>query len=141
MRCPDMSDTCMATADQAADQATAPASRAVRVAMVLCAGWCRTCDAYRQVFEELRAAHAGVQWHWVDIEDDAELVDDIDIKTFPTLVLADGERVWFAGPVLPHADVAHRLLAHASGPDVRELDDAQVWATLVRAVRARGAPH
>lgn len=133
-----MSDLCMATADPPADPAAEGAIRARRVAAVLCAAWCRTCDAYRPVFDALRVAHADVQWHWVDIEDDAELVGDIDVQTFPTLVLADGEHVWFAGPVLPHADVAHRLLVRAGGPESREVDDAPVWVALVRALQASG---
>lgn len=130
-------------APEMSDTGTTPTSRAdpgaARIAVVLCAGWCRTCDAYRPVFEALRTGHGGVRWHWVDIEDDADLVDDIDVQTFPTLVLADGDRVWFAGPVLPHAEVAHRLLVREAGPDLRDVDDAQVWTALVRAVRARGA--
>jgi hypothetical protein len=128
--------TCIATGPRTAAPAAVGRSR---IAVVLCAGWCRTCDAYRPVFDALRVAHPGVQWHWVDIEDDAGLVGDIDIQTFPTLLLAEGERVWFAGPVLPNADVAHRLLAHACGPDGREVTDAQDWAALVRALQAHGA--
>lgn len=113
------------------------ATEAGRVAVVLCAGWCRTCDAYRPVFDTLRVAHPGVRWHWVDIEDEAELVDDIDIQTFPTLVLADGGRPWFAGPVLPKADVALRLLAQPMGAAGGVVDDASAFAALVAALQRR----
>ncbi len=114
-----------------------PDAGASRVAVVLCAGWCRTCDAYRPVVDVLRAAHPEVTWHWVDIEDDAALVDDIDIQTFPTLVLADGGRPWFAGPVLPRADVALRLLAQPVGAARGPVDDADAFAALVGALPAR----
>ena len=83
----------------------------------LCAAWCRLCDDYRAVFErlaaELRASTPGVQVHWIDIEDEATLVGDLDIETFPTLVIAGPDAVRFAGALTPHEDTLRRLLAHA----------------------------
>ena len=80
----------------------------------LCAAWCRTCDAYGPVFDaavaELRAEHPGLQSRWIDIEDEAELVGDYDIETFPTLVVADATRVRFAGPLTPQPETLLRLL-------------------------------
>ena len=57
-------------------------------------------------------ADAGVdlRWHWVDIEDDAELLGEVDVETFPTLVVAAPEAVRFTGPLLPHADTLRRML-------------------------------
>jgi thioredoxin 1 len=82
----------------------------------LCAQWCRTCDAYRDtlvaVRDALRASHpeATLRFVWVDIEDESELVGDLDIEDFPTLVLARGDQVLFFGPLLPHAQTLDRLL-------------------------------
>ncbi len=80
----------------------------------LCAAWCRLCDDYRAVQEQVARefADAGValHWHWVDIEDEAELLGEVDVETFPTLVVAAADTVRFAGPVLPHADVLRRML-------------------------------
>ena len=80
----------------------------------LCAAWCRTCDGYRPVFEqveaELRAAGASAAWHWIDIEDEAERVGDFDVETFPTIVVCDARRVRFAGPVTPQPATLSRLL-------------------------------
>lgn len=77
----------------------------------LCAAWCRTCDDYRSTFERV-ATDAGVaDLRWIDIEDESELVGDIDIETFPTLLIGDAARLRFAGPVLPQPDVLRRLLA------------------------------
>jgi thioredoxin 1 len=91
----------------------------------LCAAWCRTCDAYALVFEQavaaLRGEHPGLRSHWIDIEDEAELVGDFDVETFPTLVVADAERVRFAGPLTPQPETLVRLLratladAHSGG--------------------------
>ena len=80
----------------------------------LCAGWCHLCDDYRAVWRSVaaemapRAAH--VRWHWIDIEDEAELVGEVDVETFPTLVIADGAGVRFAGPLTPQPDTLKRLL-------------------------------
>lgn len=90
------------------------------VVACLCAAWCRTCESYRDVFEaacaELPAGRAQV--HWVDIEDEADLIGDLDIETFPTLLIADERAVRFAGPLTPQPETLRRLLrAH--------LDDAR----------------
>lgn len=97
----------------------------------LCAAWCRTCDGYAPVFEEtlaaLRAEHPGLQAHWIDIEDQSELVGDFDVETFPTLVVVDPQRVRFAGPLTPQPETLLRLLRvtladpRAGGPQPPEV--------------------
>lgn len=80
----------------------------------LCAAWCRLCDEYRPMLQALAAefTRAGVRahWHWVDIEDEADLVGDLDVETFPTLVIVDDARVRFAGAVTPQREALQRLL-------------------------------
>lgn len=80
----------------------------------LCAAWCRTCDEYRPVFDaavdELERAGVALRAHWIDIEDEAELVGDYDVETFPTLVVADARTVRFAGPLTPQPETVRRLL-------------------------------
>ena len=80
-------------------------------AVCLCAAWCGTCGIYRPLFDELARAHPNVRFEWVDIEDESDLVGDLDVETFPTLLIADGERALFLGPLLPQAPVLARLLA------------------------------
>lgn len=80
-------------------------------AVCLCAAWCGTCGVYRPLFDELARAHPGVRFEWVDIEDESELAGDLDVETFPTLLVADGQRALFLGPLLPQAPVLARLLA------------------------------
>jgi len=85
----------------------------------LCAAWCRTCDGYAPVFEQalaaLRAEHPGLRAHWIDIEDESELVGDFDVETFPTLVVVDPRRVRFAGPLTPQPETLMRLLRATLG--------------------------
>lgn len=83
----------------------------------LCAGWCRVCDGYHEVFAALRDAHPGYRFIWVDIEDDAELVGDLEVETFPTLLVGVGEQLRFVGPVTPQLATVQRLLVSATeGP-------------------------
>lgn len=48
--------------------------------------------------------------YWVDVEDDAAAVGDIDVENFPTLVIARGDTVLHVGASLPHEGVVRRLL-------------------------------
>jgi thioredoxin 1 len=79
-------------------------------AICLCADWCGTCRDYRNLFEALAPAHPGVRFVWVDIEDESDVSGDLDVETFPTLLIADGQSARFLGPLLPQAAVLSRLL-------------------------------
>jgi thioredoxin 1 len=96
----------------------------------LCAAWCRLCDDYGPVFEgvtgELESAGLPVRGHWIDIEDEAELIDDFDVETFPTIVVVDAQQVRFAGPVTPQADTLRRLLRAT----VQDAAPGAVWPTV-----------
>jgi thioredoxin 1 len=102
----------------------------------LCAAWCRLCDEYRPMLQALAAeftrAGAHAHWHWVDIEDEADLVGDLDVETFPTLVIADDTQVRFAGPVTPQRDTLQRLLRAA----VLEAKPGAAWPAADPAVQA-----
>ena len=76
----------------------------------LCADWCGTCREYGAVFDALTAALPAHRFRWVDIEDEADLAGDVDVETFPTLLIAQGTQVLFAGPVLPKEADSLRLI-------------------------------
>lgn len=76
----------------------------------LCAEWCGACREYRPLFEQVARAHPHLRFAWVDIEDHADLADDFDVETFPTLLVADAAGTRFVGPLLPHAETLSRLL-------------------------------
>ena len=112
----------------------------------LCAQWCRTCDAYLDTLaatrDAMRLGHPGaaMRFVWVDIEDESELVGDLDIEDFPTLLLARGDRVLFFGPVLPHAQTLDRLVRNALDNDMAALPAATL-APDVRALPAQLREH
>jgi thioredoxin 1 len=111
----------------------------------LCAQWCRTCDAYR---DTLLGARASLQLHpdiatrflWVDIEDESELIGDLDIEDFPTLLLARGDAVLFFGTILPHAQTVDRLLRGAVAGELPPLPP-DALAPDVRALPGRLREH
>lgn len=76
----------------------------------LCAQWCGTCRDYQPIFDALAAREPALDWRWIDIEDEADLVGDIDIETFPTLLMVQDGTLLFAGPVLPKAAEVQRLI-------------------------------
>jgi thiol-disulfide isomerase/thioredoxin len=76
----------------------------------LCAEWCGACREYRPAFEALASAFPAVRFAWVDVEDEPEVVGDIDIENFPTLVIQRAASVVFCGPMLPHISQLERLL-------------------------------
>jgi len=76
----------------------------------LCAEWCDTCRDYRAVFDRAAATHPALVFRWLDIEDEAHALGDVDVETFPTLLIGDARAPRFAGPVLPQAGHLGRLL-------------------------------
>lgn len=109
----------------------------------LCAAWCRLCDEYAgvltRVAAEFSAQGVELRWHWIDIEDEADLLGDFDVETFPTIVIVDPLAVRFAGALTPHAETLSRLLRAKvvdAGPDgawPAVGPEVQAFATRLRA--------
>src|SRR5438105_7917487 len=108
-----------------------PAARDWQV-ICLCAEWCGVCREWRDIFAQAAAAHPGIRFAWVDVEDEADAMGDVDIETFPTLLIAQGPRARFLGPVQPSAAHVSRMLAglQSGAPGAAAL--AQADALLAR---------
>jgi thioredoxin 1 len=88
------------------------------VVACLCAAWCGTCSSYRAAFDALAARHPDKTFVWIDIEDQADVVGDLDVENFPTLLLQRRDKVAFFGTMLPDPNLADRLVqAQALLPD------------------------
>lgn len=86
--------------------AAAP-NEALRI-VCLCAAWCGVCRGYRDDFERAFQKNG----LWLDVEDEAALIpEDLDVETFPTLLIARDEQVLFFGPIAPQIALAERLSA------------------------------
>lgn len=89
----------------------------------LCAAWCRTCDDFRPAIEAWARQRADVSVVWLDVEDDADLVGDIDVENFPTLLIQRDGAVRFFGPIPPRVSHAERLLTASMAADGMQADD------------------
>jgi len=76
----------------------------------LCAAWCGTCRDYVAVMDALRAEFPALRFSWVDVEDQADLVDPVDINDFPTLLITRNGQPVFFGILRPQADALRRLI-------------------------------
>ena len=104
----------------------------------LCAQWCGACREYRALFERAEAAFgARTRFVWIDIEDDAALVDGIEVENFPTLLLAQDARPLFFGTVMPHAETLRRMVETALAGGFAALTEAPDSAPGLLALPAR----
>ena len=76
----------------------------------LCADWCDTCRQWRPTFEAAARAWPQVTFRWLDVEDEADALGDVDVQNFPTLLIGTADAMHFHGPVLPQAGQIERLL-------------------------------
>ena len=87
----------------------------------LCAAWCTTCEAYQAPFLQLQSEFPTVRVVWIDIEDEADLIDPIEVENFPTLLLATPTAVGFFGTMTPHIDTLRRMVRSQLEPNVQHL--------------------
>ncbi|MEY3899069.1 MAG: hypothetical protein RI962_224, partial [Pseudomonadota bacterium] len=85
------------------------------------AAWCDVCKQYRPGFEALAAEHPEQQFVWIDIEDQADLVGDLDVENFPTILIQHRDVVVFYGTMLPEPRQVARLLEAQLTRDEAEL--------------------
>jgi thioredoxin 1 len=100
----------MAQVGEASDRAMENRMAEGFVVICLCAQWCGTCRDYRAGFDGLAAEFPGVNLRWLDIEEQADDLGDLDVENFPTLFIRRGESVLFFGTMLPHLSYLRRLI-------------------------------
>jgi len=106
------------------------------VVVCLCAAWCRLCDDYGPVLRTVGAEFEGLRVEWIDIEDEAELVGDVDVETFPTIVvIARDGTVRFAGPLTPQPQTLRRVVQLALDGTTIAPVPAEVTAFAARLLR------
>ena len=76
----------------------------------LCADWCGACREYRPLFESLQAKFPQARFVWVDVEDEADLIEPIEVENFPTILIAVDSQPRFFGTILPHLETLERLI-------------------------------
>lgn len=80
----------------------------------------------------------GFHLNWVDVEDQADSLADLEILTFPTIVIANSEgEIFFAGPIEPRLTHVQRFLQSMDWR-VSGVHPSQAWGDLVLAIRKSG---
>ncbi len=102
----------------------------------LCADWCGLCRDYQTVMAQMAGRYPTFRFVWLDIEDQAELVGDIDVETFPTVLMADAQGTRFFGPLTPQANTLARLLDSLQGDSLQSSPDLPATRQLLQALRA-----
>ena len=87
-----------------------PPSPTSALVVCLCAAWCGVCRDYQSRFAQVQARYPQVEFLWIDVEDEADLLHPLDIEDFPTLLLACGNEPRFLGPLTPQAEMLERLI-------------------------------
>jgi len=103
----------------------------------LCAQWCGACREYRSAFEALAGDWSQVRFAWVDVEDEEDIVGDVDVETFPTILISDGSAARFLGPVLPQAQILGRMLQGLQSDPRAAAAGAQAQALFERIAASR----
>ncbi|MBT0568941.1 thioredoxin family protein [Curvibacter sp. CHRR-16] len=105
---------------------SSPSNGTLLQVVCLCAAWCGTCKDYATTFARIEQEYPQCQFRWIDIEDEADLVDDFEVENFPTIVVIRDGSVRFAGTLLPHAETLKRLLQnHCQTLAERAISDEQ----------------
>ena len=92
----------------------------------LCADWCGACREYKPLFDSLAHKFPNVRFLWVDVEDEADLIDPIEVENFPTILIAKGNDPLFFGTVLPHIETVERLIRDKMADQSRTVKEAAV---------------
>ena len=102
----------------------------------LCAEWCGLCRDYEAVFAQMAKRFPAFRFVWLDIEDQAELVGDMDVETFPTLLMADAQGSRFFGPLTPQAHTLSRLLESLENASLQAVPLAPVTKHLLHGLQS-----
>lgn len=109
----------------------------------LCARWCQLCNTYRETFVATAARHNEHQFAFIDIEDEADLLEPIevaDVVDFPTLLIIDAAGLQFFGPITPHSETLERIVRAAETgclPPPRALLVSGALQVLLQGIAAR----
>lgn len=99
----------------------------------LCALWCGSCRSYQPLFESLQARFEGrARFAWIDIEDESELLGEIEVENFPTLLLLQDGAPLFFGPLTPQAGVLTQLVQTGLAGRLEPLTHVAVRALATR---------
>lgn len=99
------------------------ASHATLVAC-LCADWCDVCKAYQPKFEALANTYPALLFLWIDIEDQAALVDHLEVDNFPTMLIQQQDIVSFYGAIQSDPNKLKRQIDNLISQSLQQLQQS-----------------
>lgn len=81
---------------------------------------------------------APARFVWVDVEDDADVVDPIEVDNFPTLLIAVGAEPRFFGVLTPQPQLLERMVQQCAANGDAALATRADLRALTQRVRAMG---
>lgn len=82
---------------------------------ILCAEWCGVCREFQPACLAFALANPAVGLHWIDIEDEADRLGNLEVETFPTIAIARGAVPVFFGPMKPDLRQVESLMNASPG--------------------------
>lgn len=76
----------------------------------LCADWCAVCREYRSGFREVALQFPAARFRWLDVEEHADEMGNLDVENFPTLLIKREEWVLFFGVLRPSPAILKRTI-------------------------------
>jgi thioredoxin 1 len=115
-----------------------PAPRADEwIVACLCAEWCGSCREYRATFEAVaRELGSQARFAWIDIEDQPGVCADLEVESFPTVLVARGDEIAFYGAVTPHRSTLEALVRRAVAGQMGRVSDAALAGLPARVCEA-----
>ncbi|WP_114652174.1 thioredoxin domain-containing protein [Polynucleobacter necessarius] len=81
--------------------------------ILFCAEWCGSCREFKEHFNSINAD--GLSKVWLDIEDEASLINEINIDNLPTiLAVSDDGHTYFFGEIPPNKTFLEKILQDIS---------------------------
>ena len=77
---------------------------------------------------------------WIDVEDEADLLDPLEVENFPTVLIVVDGRPRFFGPIRPQQEALERLIrAQMTAADPSPLTDRAVSELTDRILAAKAS--
>lgn len=77
--------------------------------VLFCADWCSSCREFKPTFDALN--YPGLTRHWVDIENDEQLMSGIEVENLPSVFLVSTDKAsWYFGEIRPSSLFLEKIL-------------------------------
>ncbi|OZB49320.1 MAG: hypothetical protein B7X60_01620 [Polynucleobacter sp. 39-45-136] len=105
--------------------------------ILFCAEWCGSCREFKEHFNSIEID--GLSKKWLDIEDEAVLLENIDISNLPTiLAVSDYELSFYFGEIPPNKIFLEKILQDISLGKIDPSILPESLKSIITAIAKRG---